>query len=93
MGGDRLMEPPQRFEACFVADRKGRVVHRDHPICFEIKSLNRLFGIHVNFPTAGAVVGTDWQKGGVDIISISDFSKSVEISGISGMVGGMLRHF
>ena len=92
MDGNRFMEPFQRFEAVLVADGKGRMVHRNHSVCLEVeKGLNRFFRIHVDFPTTGAVVGPDGQKGGMDVISSSDLSESIEVSGISRMVGGVLR--
>jgi len=85
-GGD---EAGGRFVEGFVTEAEGAVVHGDESFCAEIgEGANGILGVHVDFTSAGRIVGTDGQERDVDVETAADFGEAFEVCSVAAVKDG-----
>src|ERR1700720_200395 len=85
----RLAQTLERFFERFVTETETAVMHRHERLCFEfIKCAHRFFRIHVHFARERRIVSADRQQRDLDVVTFTDFFKSLEISSVAAVKNG-----
>src|ERR1700736_325235 len=84
-----LAQTLERFFERFVAQTKTTVMHWDERLRFEfIECAHRFLRIHVHFARERRIIGADRQECDLDVVALTDFVESLEISSVAAVENG-----